>query len=213
MCFKTLKLNIFKMIPEKKRIAVFCSGGGSNFKALYAGINSKQLPAEIVMCLSNRSACGAMNFAKEQGLQAIHLSEKQFETFDLFEAAMLKALKESHIDIILLAGYLRKVPPKVVSAFQGHMLNIHPALLPKYGGEGMYGERVHQAVIAAGERESGATVHLVEEEYDRGKIMVQEKVPVMPSDTPAILAERVLRVEHMIYTRALEKLLAELKAR
>ncbi len=197
------------MIPEKKRLAVFCSGGGSNFKALHAGILSKELPAQIVMCLSNRSACGAMNFAKEQGLQAIHLSEKQFVTFDQFEEAMLKALKGAYVDIILLAGYLKKVPPKVVETYKGRMLNIHPALLPKFGGAGMYGERVHQAVIEAGETESGATVHLVDEEYDRGKIMVQEKVPVMPTDTPEILAERVLRVEHVIYTKALEKLLAE----
>lgn len=199
------------MIPEKKRIAVFCSGTGSNFKALHAGILSKELPCKIVLCISNRSKCGAMQFAEEQGIKTAHLSEKQFETFNEYEQAMLKALKQERVQIVLLAGFMKKVPPKVVKAYSGNMMNIHPALLPKHGGQGMYGIRVHQAVIDAGETESGATVHMVDEEYDRGEIVIQEKVPVMPTDTPEILAERVLRVEHVIYTKALEKLLLEKK--
>ncbi len=195
------------MIPEKKRFAVFCSGQGSNFKALRSGFISEQLPAEIVLCISNRSKSGAMFFAKEHGIAAVHLSEKQFQSFELFVEELLSTLKRYKIDYILLAGYLKKIPPKVVQAYAGKILNIHPALLPKFGGDGMYGLNVHQAVIDAKEKESGATVHFVDEEYDRGKIVLQKKVPVLETDTPEILAERVLRVEHKIYTKAVQKLL------
>ena len=197
------------MTTHKTRLAVFCSGGGSNFKSIYRSIAEKPLNAEIVLCLSNRSQCGAMEFAHEHGIAAVHLTEKQFGSFDEFAAAMLNRLKDAQIDIILLAGYMRKVPDAVVRAFTDKMLNIHPALLPKFGGEGMYGIHVHTAVIDAGETESGATVHFVNEEYDKGKILLQRTVPVLPGDTPESLAARVLACEHLLYPDALEKLLAK----
>jgi len=196
------------MTTNKTRIAVFCSGSGSNFKALFHAIRNKQLAAEIVLCLSNRSQCGAMEFAEQNGIATVHITEKQFASFDEFAVAMVERLKEHHIDIILLAGYMRKVPDAVVSAFPGKMLNIHPALLPKFGGEGMYGIHVHTAVLEAGETETGATVHFVNEEYDKGKILLQRTVPVLPDDTPETLAARVLKCEHRLYPEALEKLLA-----
>lgn len=196
------------MTTNKTRIAVFCSGGGSNFKSIYRSIAEKPLDAEIVLCLSNRSQCGAMEFAQEQGIATVHITEKQFGTFDEFADAMVTGLKDAQIDIVLLAGYMRKVPDAVVRAFPERMLNIHPALLPKFGGEGMYGIHVHSAVIAAGEKESGATVHFVNEEYDKGKILLQRAVPVLQGDTPEILAARVLACEHQLYPDALEKLLA-----
>ena len=195
------------MTTNKTRIAVFCSGSGSNFKALFHAIRNKQLAAEIVLCLSNRSQCGAMEFAEQNGIATVHITEKQFASFDEFAVAMVERLKEHHIDIILLAGYMRKVPDAVVSAFPGKMLNIHPALLPKFGGEGMYGIHVHTAVLEAGETETGATVHFVNEEYDKGKILLQRTVPVLPDDTPETLAARVLECEHRLYPDALEKLL------
>lgn len=197
------------MTTNKTRIAVFCSGGGSNFKSIYRSIAEKPLDAEIVLCLSNRSQCGAMAFAQEQGIATVHITEKQFGTFDEFADAMVTRLKDAQIDVVLLAGYMRKVPDAVVRAFPERMLNIHPALLPKFGGEGMYGIHVHSAVIAAGEKESGATVHFVNEEYDKGKILLQRAVPVLQGDTPEILAARVLACEHRLYPDALEKLLAE----
>ncbi|MBN1929581.1 MAG: phosphoribosylglycinamide formyltransferase [Chlorobiaceae bacterium] len=197
------------MSDNKKRLAVFCSGTGSNFKALFHAIIERELPAEIVLCLSNRAQCGAMDFAREYGIEAIHLSEKQFATHDEFALAMLDALRERQIDMILLAGYLRKIPDAVVAAYAEKIVNIHPALLPQFGGHGMYGMRVHEAVIASGETRSGATVHFVNEEYDKGRIIMQNHVPVLPGDTAETLAERVLRCEHRLYPAALEKLLAE----
>ena len=193
---------------NRKRLAVFCSGTGSNFRALFQAIRERGLAAEIVLCISNRSQCGAFDFARGQGMETLHLSEKQFDTFAAFSAAMVAALRERDIDIVLLAGYMRKVPDAVVAAYPDRILNIHPALLPKFGGEGMYGIHVHTAVIAAGEKESGATVHLVNEEYDKGRIVLQRKVPVLPGDTPELLAARVLECEHALYPDALEKLLA-----
>ncbi len=197
------------MTTNKTRIAVFCSGGGSNFKSIYRSIAEKPLNAEIVLCLSNRSQCGAMAFAHEQGIATVHITEKQFNSFDEFAGTMVKRLKDAQIDVVLLAGYMRKVPDAVVRAFPDRMLNIHPALLPKFGGEGMYGMYVHSAVLEAGESESGATVHFVNEEYDKGKILLQRRVPVLAGDTPEILAARVLACEHQLYPDALEKLLAE----
>lgn len=204
---ESLRINYNQMANKKKRIAVFCSGEGSNFKSIYHAIEDKPINAEIVLCLSNRSQCGAMEFARQHGIATVHLTEKQFGSFDEFCDAMVECLKRARIDNILLAGYMRKVPDVVVKAFPDKMLNIHPALLPKFGGEGMYGLHVHTAVIEAGENESGATVHFVNEEYDKGKILLQRRVPVLTSDTPEILAARVLECEHRLYPDALEKLL------
>jgi phosphoribosylglycinamide formyltransferase-1 len=165
------------------------------------------MPAEIVLCISNRSACGAMEFARKKGISAVHLSEKQFSAFGEFSRTMIETLEKHRIEFILLAGYMRKIPAEIVSRYSGKILNIHPALLPKFGGEGMYGSLVHEAVIAAGETRSGATVHFVDEEYDRGAILLQESVAVEKDDTPASLAARVLECEHKLYPDALEKLL------
>ena len=197
------------MSIHKTRFAIFCSGSGSNFQAIFHALKKKQLNAEIVLCVSNRSQCGAMEFASQNGIATVHLTEKQFDSLDDFAATMLGCLTEQRIDIIVLAGYMRKVPDAVVAAFQDKIINIHPALLPKFGGEGMYGIYVHTAVLEAGETESGATVHLVNEEYDKGKILMQRKIAVFPDDTPETLAERVLACEHTLYPDALEKILAE----
>ncbi len=207
--YKISKKEHQHMTTHKTRLAVFCSGNGSNFRSIFRAIAAKALNAEIVLCLSNRSKCGAMEFAQENGIATLHLTEKQFDSFDAFATTMVTGLKERHIDYILLAGYMRKVPEAVVAAFPDKILNIHPALLPKFGGEGMYGIHVHTAVLEAGEFESGATVHFVNEEYDKGAVLLQRTVPVLPDDTPEILAARVLECEHALYPDALEKLLAK----
>jgi len=195
------------MNPEKKRIAVFCSGEGTNFRALVKGVAEKDMNAEIVLCLSNRSQCGAIKFAHETGIEALHLSETQFESHEAFSQAMLDALKSRGIDIVCLAGYLKKVPKKLVEAYPKRMLNIHPALLPKFGGAGMYGINVHRAVIEAGEKETGATVHFVDEEYDTGANLIQEIVSIEEGDTPETIAKAVLCIEHQIYSTAVQLLL------
>jgi len=148
-----------------------------------------------------------MEFAQQNGIATVHITEKQFDSFDKFASAMIGRMKEHQVDIILLAGYMRKVPDAIVAAFPERMLNIHPALLPKFGGDGMYGIHVHTAVLEAGETETGATVHFVNEEYDKGAILLQRTVPILPDDTPETLAARVLECEHALYPDALEKLL------
>lgn len=197
------------MSDKKKKVAVFCSGTGSNFRALFYAIIERELPAEIVMCLSNRSQCGAMAFARTYGVEAIHLSEKHYPSHDEFARTMLHTLQDHQIELILLAGYLRKVPDEVIAAYPDKIVNIHPALLPQFGGPGMYGMNVHTAVIRSGETRSGATVHYVNEEYDKGRIIMQHHVPVFKTDTAEILAARVLECEHRLYPQALEKLLED----
>ncbi|TCD47601.1 phosphoribosylglycinamide formyltransferase [Chlorobium sp. N1] len=197
------------MSNPKRRLAVFCSGTGSNFVALHRAVAERGLGAEFVLCVSNRSQCGAMEFARGEGIETLHISEKQFDGPEAFALSMLQALRSRGVETVLLAGYMRKIPEEVTRAYRGNILNIHPALLPKFGGEGMYGIHVHTAVLKAGERESGATVHFVDEEYDRGEILLQGRVPVMAGDTPEVLAARVLECEHRLYPDALEKLLRE----
>lgn len=173
------------------KVAVCASGGGSNLGALFASLSQSPL-AQVVVVLSNRKDAGALERARAVGVPA--------ELFTDFRsgAEWLDRLERHAVDLIVLAGYLKLVPPEVIAHYRGRIVNIHPALLPKFGGAGMYGHRVHEAVIAAGERQSGATVHLVDEEYDRGAILAQAIVPVEPGDSADTLAARVLRAEHQL---------------
>lgn len=174
------------------RVAVAVSGRGSNLLAL---CDAPGTGADVVLVLSDRDAA-ALDAAERRGIATHRLRDHQ----DGDE--WLAALARSRADLLVLAGYLKLVPPAVVAAYRGRILNIHPALLPRHGGAGMYGERVHAAVLAAGDLESGATVHLVDEVYDRGAILGQAHVPVMPGDTAATLAARVLAAEHRLLPAA-----------
>ena len=185
-------------------IGVFASGRGSNFQAILNAIQEGLLPARVVLVLSNKGDAGALEIARARSLAAVHLSQKQFSDEDSFAAAMLHVLKEHNVQIVALAGYLKKIPLIVVREYRNRILNIHPALLPSFGGAGMYGHYVHEAVIASGAKLSGATVHLVDEEYDRGPIVLQKAVTVETLDTPETLAEKVLKIEHEIYPLALK---------
>jgi phosphoribosylglycinamide formyltransferase-1 len=185
-------------------IGVFASGRGSNFQAILNAIQEGLLPARVVLVLSNKGAAGALEIARARSLAAVHLSQKQFPDEGSFSAAMLHVLKEHNVQIVALAGYLKKIPLNVVREYRNRILNIHPALLPSFGGAGMYGHYVHEAVIASGAKLSGATVHLVDEEYDRGPIVLQKAVTVEALDTPETLAEKVLKIEHEIYPLALK---------
>lgn len=185
-------------------IGVFASGRGSNFQAILNAIQEGLLPARVVLVLSNKGAAGALEIARARSLAAVHLSQKQFPDEGSFSAAMLHVLKEHNVQIVALAGYLKKIPLNVVREYRNRILNIHPALLPSFGGAGMYGHYVHEAVIASGAKLSGATVHLVDEEYDRGPIVLQKAVAVEALDTPETLAEKVLKIEHEIYPLALK---------
>ncbi len=173
------------------RLAVAISGRGSNLAALLAALPAGS-PAEVALVLSNRATAGGLEVARQHAIPTLVLGEPADAT------AWLDALSEHRIDLVVLAGYLKLVPPAVVHRYRGRIINIHPALLPSFGGPGMYGPRVHEAVLALGATVSGATVHLVDEVYDRGPILAQARVPVLPDDTPETLAERVLELEHRL---------------
>ncbi|MEO5800081.1 MAG: phosphoribosylglycinamide formyltransferase [Gemmatimonadales bacterium] len=172
------------------RVAVAVSGRGSNLLALVDALATDPV-AEVVLVLSDRAA-SAIPLAESRGIPTHQLRDHR-------DGGEWRDQLDSYgIDLLVLAGYLKLVPPEVVKAMSGRIINIHPALLPGYGGPGMYGHRVHQAVLAAGERTSGASVHLVDEVYDRGEILAQSAVPVISGDTPATLAARVLETEHKL---------------
>lgn len=185
-------------------VAVFGSGRGSNFKAVLDAIADGSIPlARISLVISNNATAGILDIARSGNIPALHISQKQFETEERFVAALLETLRSHGTDLVVLAGYMKRLPPSVVHAYRNRIINIHPALLPKFGGQGMYGIHVHEAVLAAQETVSGATVHLVDEEYDRGPVLLQRTVPVLPDDTPGALAARVLVAEHQLLPDAI----------
>ena len=179
----------------KMRIAVALSGRGSNLEALLGALGPGAR-AQVALVLSDRAEAAGLDRARDRGIPAQVLSQPA----DGDE--WLRLLWRFQIDLVVLAGYVKLVPAPVIAAYRGRIINIHPALLPAFGGKGMYGRWVHQAVLASGAQESGATVHLVDEEYDRGAVLAQARVPVLPGDTPEILAERVLAVEHRLLPAA-----------
>jgi len=185
-------------------IAVFASGRGSNFQAILNAIDAGLIPARIVVLISNKSDSGALEIARTRGIPTSHLSQKMFPSEATFAEAMLNVLSKQRADLIVLAGYLKKIPVQVVRTFRNRILNIHPALLPSFGGMGMFGHFVHEAVIESGVKVSGASVHLVDEEYDRGPIVMQKTVQVTPDDTADSLAAKVLTIEHEIYPLAVK---------
>jgi phosphoribosylglycinamide formyltransferase-1 len=185
-------------------VVVFGSGRGTNFKAVLDAIADGSIPlARISLVISNNATAGILDIARSGNIPALHISQKQFETEETFVAALLETLRSHGTDLVVLAGYMKRLPPPVVHAYRNRIINIHPALLPKFGGHGMYGIHVHEAVLAAHETVSGATVHLVDEEYDRGPVLLQRTVPVLPDDTPGTLAARVLLVEHQLLPDAI----------
>jgi phosphoribosylglycinamide formyltransferase 1 len=185
-------------------IAIFASGRGSNFQAILSAIDSGFLPARITALISNRSDAGALDIARSRKIQASHLSQKMFPSEDALAEAMLNVLSLQKVELIVLAGYLKKIPLQVIRRYRNRIVNIHPALLPFFGGPGMYGHFVHEAVIASGMKVSGATVHLVDEEYDHGSIIIQKTVEIVQEDTADSLAAKILKIEHEIFPKALK---------
>jgi phosphoribosylglycinamide formyltransferase-1 len=186
------------------KLAAFASGRGSNVAAILDRIDDGQLEGvEPVLLITNNSRCGAVELARARGIPVRHLSSRTHGEGAALARAMLEALRSAGAQLIVLAGYMKKVPDEVVRAYRGRILNIHPALLPSHGGRDMYGLWVHKAVLAAGERETGVSVHLVDEEYDHGAVLRQSRVPVLPGDTPESLAARVLQSEHELYWRVI----------
>jgi len=193
-------------MTSRARIAVLASGSGSNLQALvdFLGARGDRRGADVVLVACDRPEAGALGRAQRAGIPGELLRTKRNpEGHDL-----LDLLSSHRADFVALAGYLRLLPKEVLSEFPNRIVNVHPALLPAFGGPGMYGDRVHRAVLAAGAHVSGATVHYVDEEYDHGAILAQWPVPVLADDTAQTLAARVLKVEHVLYPRVVEAVAA-----
>ena len=186
------------------KLAVFASGHGSNLTAILEAIERGELDAQVRLVVSDKPEPGAFDVARRYDVPTASLSPNSFASETEYVAAVLQVLARHEVDFIALAGYLKIVPVDVVRAYRGRIVNIHPALLPAFGGKGMYGRRVHAAVIDYGCKVTGVTVHLVDESYDTGPPVVQECVRVMEGDDAETLAARVLEVEHRVYPQALQ---------
>lgn len=180
------------------RIAVLCSGGGSNLQAIIDSVEAGKIDGEIVLVLANASKAYALERAKNHGIPCEFVSKKQAGSSEAFNDILLEKLQQAKADLVVLAGYLPIVGAQIVRAFPHRIINIHPALIPSFCGVGMYGHYVHEAVLAYGAKISGATTHFVDEEVDHGGVIMQKSVPVLEGDTPETLAARVLTVEHEI---------------
>ncbi len=188
-------------------IAVLGSGRGSNFLAILTAIENGKIPGARIACvLSNNSSAGILQIARDHALPAYHLSRQQYATEEEYVEGLCGVLDGHGANLIVLAGYMKLLPAELITRFRSRILNIHPALLPRFGGKGMYGMHVHEAVLMAGESESGATVHSVDEIYDHGVILLQKKVPVFPGESADSLAARVLAVEHELYPEVIRRL-------
>lgn len=199
---KTQPLNAGPQNPDVKHLVIFASGAGSNAQQL---INYfKTSPAvKIALIVCNKPGAGVLSIAEKEGIPVLLIEKERFFRGD----AYLPQLKEVQTSLIVLAGFLWKVPGALIEAFPRRIVNIHPALLPKYGGKGMYGQYVHQSVLSAGEVESGITIHYVDEHYDNGDVIFQTACPVMEGDTPETLAGRIHQLEHLYYPKVVEEVL------
>ncbi|KAA3661278.1 MAG: phosphoribosylglycinamide formyltransferase [Calditrichaeota bacterium] len=186
------------MATSNYKIAVFISGGGSNFKAIHSAIQNGDIAAEIAFVLGSTKNAGGLSYANQNEITHFVPDAEIFTDESVFAELLLQKTKEYDVKLVVLAGFLKKIPARFIHDFSGNIINIHPALLPSFGGKGMYGRHVHKAVLEYGCKISGATVHLVNSGYDTGAPIVQRSVPVLPGDTPETLAERILKIEHEI---------------
>lgn len=188
------------------KLGFLASHNGSSMRAIVGAISDGRLAGKVCIVISNNGEAPALAWAREHGVPAAHLSHAKLgERADL-DAAIRDALVGAGAEWVVLSGYMRRIGPKTLAAFPNRILNVHPALLPKHGGEGMYGARVHQAVIASGDRASGITIHLVDGEYDRGPVLAQRKVLLNPGDTAESLAARVHAAEPEFYVETLKRI-------
>ncbi|HHX49651.1 MAG TPA: phosphoribosylglycinamide formyltransferase [Clostridiales bacterium] len=190
-----------------KKIAVFVSGGGTNLQNIIDSIERKELNAQIVLVVASKHGIFAIERAKNANIPVSIYEKGEYENLELMYADLIDELKEKEVEYIILAGYLTILTPNIIREYKQKIINIHPSLLPKFGGKGYYGLKVHQAVIDAKEKVSGATVHFVDEQIDTGDIIDQVEVPVYEYDTPETLQARVLQEEHKLYLKALKKVL------
>lgn len=188
------------------RLGLLASHNGSNLGAIVAACQGGRIAATPVVVIGNNSGAFALERARRAGIPVAHLSNRTHPDPAALDAAMATTLAAYAVDLVVLAGYMKRLGPQVLERWRGRIINVHPSLLPKFGGKGMYGERVHAAVIEAGEALTGATIHQLTEEYDRGPIIAQVLVPVEPGDTAATLAARLLPHEHALYVETLARI-------
>jgi phosphoribosylglycinamide formyltransferase-1 len=185
-------------------LAVFASGAGSNAQKIIDYFRNSGV-AKVTLVVCNKPQAGVISIAEKEGIPVLIIDKERFFRGDGYVAA----LQQAKTDLIILAGFLWKIPQSLIDAYPRRIINIHPALLPKYGGKGMYGQYVHQSVISAGEVESGITIHYVDEHYDNGDIIFQTACPVLEGDTPEMLAQRIHTLEHLHYSRVIEEVIIE----
>ena len=188
------------------RLAVFASRGGSILQAVIDACENHELPLDVVLVISNNSDSPALQRARNHDIATAHLSSHTHGDAELLDQTVVNQLQDARVDWVLLAGYMKKLGPKTLEAYRNRILNAHPALLPKFGGQGFYGRKVHEAVLEAGETESGATVHLVEGDYDTGPLLSQVRVPVKADDDVDALEARVKSAERNLVLATLSEL-------
>jgi phosphoribosylglycinamide formyltransferase-1 len=194
------------------KIGFLASHNGSSMRAIVRAVREGRLAAEPVIVIGNNADSPALAWARDAGMPAANISRKAIGEGTDPDRAIAEALAAARVELVVLSGYMRKLGPETLRRFRGRILNIHPALLPKYGGQGMYGRRVHDAVIAAGEPTSGISIHLVDDEYDHGPVLAQREVPVEPGDTAEVLEKRIQAAEPEFYIETLRRIVAgELK--
>ena len=185
-------------------LGFLASNNGTSMRAIMAAIQSGELDARTGLVVSNRKDAGALAFARDRGAPTLFIPT--LPDPDVADARLAQALVGAEVELVVLSGYLRKLGPKTLSAFRNRILNIHPARLPDFGGQGMYGRRVHEAVLAAGVTHTGATVHLVDEEYDHGPVIAQTSVSLEPGDTAESIERRVMAAEPALFVDTLRRI-------
>lgn len=189
---------------NKLKIGVLVSGGGTNLQAIIDACQTGNIPGEVVVVISNRKEAYALERAKKNRIEALYIDRKDFITNRDYAQRLAEEMDKREVELVCLAGFLLLIDSFFIDKYKNKIMNIHPALLPSFGGKGMYGIKVHEEVLKSGEKYSGCTVHMVDEEYDHGQIILQKKVHVKKNDTPHMLAERVLKEEHKLYPEAVK---------
>ncbi len=192
-----------------KRLGILASHRGTNFQAIIDACKEGRLDAEPVVAISNNSKSVALCRAREAGIATVHLSNATHPGCDKLDNAILDALLGHQVDLVITAGYMKKLGPRTLAHYSGRIINVHPSLLPKYGGKGMFGLNVHEAVINSGDKETGISIHWIDGDYDTGPVISQQVIAVLPDDTPETLAKRVLASEHQLLIETLANLLEQ----
>jgi phosphoribosylglycinamide formyltransferase 1 len=195
-------------MSKRWRLGFLSSHRGSNMQAILDACADGRINGEPAVVISNNRDALALQRAASAGLPALHLGSGQFSDENALDQAIAAALKQYAVDLVILAGYMKRLGPVTLAAFHHRVINIHPGLLPRYGGKGMYGSRVHAAVVAAGEKETGITVHLVDGEYDHGATLAERRMPVLPGENAEQLAARLLPLEHELYVKTVGEIIS-----